>query len=95
VAPRVGERGVGGAAAAEFGIHLNDVADIHYQQKGRPALGCRQGTGIAFGLGAGAQQGVVEALGAAGGLELFGFQYKSGHGGSSRCGRRFWNRCHG
>ena len=34
----VRERGVGGAGAAEFGIDLDDAADVDNEQEGRPAL---------------------------------------------------------
>ena len=55
VAARVRERRVGRAAAAEFGIHLND----DHQQKRRPALSGWKSPGVALGLAAGAQQGVA------------------------------------
>lgn len=76
VTARVRKRRVGGTALAEFGIHLNDRADIDHQHKRRAALGGWQGTGIAFGLTAGAQQAVVKTLGVAGGLELLGLKAK-------------------
>jgi hypothetical protein len=60
---RVGEGRVGGAAAGEVGVQLDDVADIDHDQEGRPAFLGRQGAGVAFGLATGALQGVVEALG--------------------------------
>ena len=37
---------------------------------------CGQGTGVVFGLGAGAQHGVVKALGLRPELELFGLQHE-------------------
>ena len=76
MAARVRKRRVGGAAAAEFRVQLNDVAHIHHQQKRRPALKGGQGARVALGLGAGAQQGVVKALGVRGGAQLFGLKHK-------------------
>ena len=72
VRARVGERGVGGAAAREVGVELDAVADIEDDQEGRPALLGRQGAGVAFGLAAGAQHGVVEGLGRGAGADLLG-----------------------
>ncbi len=66
VAARVGKGCVGGTAAGEIGVQLNHVAHVHHQQKRRAALGnfvSGQGAGIAFGLGTGAQQGIVKTFG--------------------------------
>jgi hypothetical protein len=60
VRARVGEGRVGGAAAGELGVQLDDVADIDHHQEGRPAFLGGQGAGVVLGLAAGAQQGVVE-----------------------------------
>ena len=38
VAARIGEGRVAAAGAGEFGVELNDVADVEYHQKGRPAF---------------------------------------------------------
>ena len=51
---RVGERRVGGAAAAELGVQLDHMIDIADQEEWRPAFGSRQRSGIGFGLAAGA-----------------------------------------
>ena len=59
----------------ELGVQLDDVADIDHHQEGRPALVGRQGAGVVLGLGAGAQQGVVETACAAD-LELLRFQHE-------------------
>ncbi len=63
VAARVGERGVAAAGAGEFGVELDDVADIEDDQEGRAAFVGGQVAGVVFGLAAGAQQGVVELAG--------------------------------
>ena len=76
---RIGEWRVGAAAAGEFGIQLDDVADIDDDQEGRPALLRRQGPRIVLGLGAGAQQGVVEDLANRfGQIGLLGFEDVAG-----------------
>ncbi len=62
VAARVGKGGVGGAAAAEFGVELDDVAHVHHHHKGRAAFGRGQGAGVVFGLLAGFEQGFVKGL---------------------------------
>ena len=77
VAARVGKRRVGGAGAGELGVQLDDVAHVHHHHEGRAALGGRQRAGVVLGLGAGAQQRVVEGAGGRGaaGLRLdAGFQ---------------------
>ena len=61
VRARIGKRRVGGAGAGEFGVQLDDVADIDHDQERRAAFFGRQRAGVAFGLCAGAQHGVVEA----------------------------------
>ena len=76
MAARVGEGDVGAAAAAEFGIDLDDGAHVHHQHKGRPPIGHRQGAGIGLALAARAQQAVVKALGMCARPELFGLQHK-------------------
>ena len=47
--------------AREVGINLDHVAHVHDQQERRPAILARNGAGIAVGLVAGAQHGVVPA----------------------------------
>jgi len=74
---RIWERRVGGAAAAEFGIDLDHVTDIDHQQERRASFGGGQRAGVAFGLGAGAQQRVVEAPGVAEGLHLLRFEHEA------------------
>ncbi len=80
VAARIGKRGVGGAAAGEFGVKLDHLADIDHEQKGRTAargeFGGFERAGVALGLGAGAQQGVVESAGVGAGTQLFGFEHE-------------------
>ena len=76
VAAGVGEGRVGGTAARELGVQLQHMAHVHHQQEGRSAFAGRQCAGIAFGLIAGAHQGVVEALGRGARLDLLGFQHK-------------------
>ena len=49
------------------------MADIDGDQEGRPALLGRQGSGVVFGLTAGAQHGVVEAFGLRAELDFLGF----------------------
>ena len=78
VGTRVGERRVGRAAAAEFGIQLDDVADIDNDQKRRPRFFCRQGARVVLGLGAAALHAVVEALGLLIQFEFFRFQHEAG-----------------
>ncbi len=74
VRARVGERRVGGAGAGEVGVQLDDVADVDDDQERRPAFFGRQGAGVAFGLAAGALQGVVESLAGNSKLDLLGFE---------------------
>ena len=62
VAACIRKRCVGGAAAAELGIDLHNMAHIDHQQQRRAALPGGQGAGIGLRLGTGAQQGVVEDL---------------------------------
>ena len=69
----VGKGRVGSAAAGEFGVELDAVADIEDDQEGRPALFRRQGAGVGFGPCPGAQHGVVETLGFLAEPELLGF----------------------
>ena len=76
VATRVGEGRVGGAAARELGVELDDMAHVDDDEEGRPALGGRQRAGITLGLRAGAHQRVVEALGGRGGLDLLRFEHE-------------------
>jgi hypothetical protein len=76
VAAWVGKGCVGGASAAEFGVHLNNAAYIDHQHKGRAAFRRWQRAGIVFALGAGAQQAVVIAFGVFAGFECFGLQHK-------------------
>jgi len=86
VRTRVGERRVGGAAAAEFGVQLDNIADINDEQKRRPALLRRQIAGVVLGLGASAQQAVVEAFALRVQPQLLRFQHEgagSGVGTSS------------
>jgi hypothetical protein len=74
VRARVGEGRVGGAGAGEVGVQLDDVADIDDDQERRPALVGGQRAGVAFGLAAGAQQGIVEALAGSAEFDLLGFE---------------------
>ena len=76
MAARVRKRGVGAAALAEFGIHLNHGAHVHHQHKGRTPLRRGQGAGVVFALAAGTQQAVVKAFGVGANFELFGLQHK-------------------
>jgi hypothetical protein len=77
IGTRVGKRRVGGAAAAELGIQLDDMADIDDDQKRRPAFFCRQRAAVTLGLGAGALHAVVEAFGLHVLLELLRLQHKT------------------
>jgi hypothetical protein len=78
VAARVGEGGVAAAGAGEFGVELDDVADIEDDEKGRAAFVGRQVAGVVFGLAAGAQQGVVEFLRGSIGADFLGLADEGG-----------------
>lgn len=73
VAARVGKGGVAAAGAGEFGVELDDVADIEDDEKGRAAFVGGQVAGVVFGLATGAQQGVVELAGFGAGADFLGF----------------------
>ncbi|RYF77042.1 MAG: hypothetical protein EOO29_22200 [Comamonadaceae bacterium] len=64
VAARVREGRVGGAAAREVGIQLDDVADVDHAEEGHTALGGGQGTRVGLRLRMGAEHRGVEAVGA-------------------------------
>lgn len=76
VVGRVRERHIGAAAAAEFAIELDAVANIDHHHEWRAAFGRRQGAGIGLGLATGTQQAIVKPLGVAGSLELLGLQHE-------------------
>ena len=73
VAARIGEGRVAAAGAGEFGVELDDVADIEDDEEGRPAFIGGQVAGVVFGLATGAQQGVVEPAGFGAGADFLGF----------------------
>jgi hypothetical protein len=50
------------------------VADIDDDQEGRPTFVGGQGAGVAFGLAAGALQGVVKAFGGGAERDFLGFE---------------------
>ena len=77
VRARVGERRVGGAAAAELGVELDHVADIDDDEKRRPPFRSRQRAGVALGLRAGAQERVVEAFGVRACTHFLGFEHEA------------------
>ena len=70
VAARVGEGRVAAAGAGEFGVELDDVADIDDDQEGRAAFVGGQVAGVVFGLATGAQHGVVEHAGLEAGADF-------------------------
>jgi hypothetical protein len=74
--PWIGVRRVGGAAAAELGVDLDDVANVDHQQERRPALMGGQRAGLRLGLGAGAQQRFIEAASRCAGANLLGFEHE-------------------
>ena len=76
VAARVGEGRVGGARARELRVQLDAVADVHDDHERRAPFGRGQGAGVALGLAAGAQEGVVEALGLHVAAQLLGLQHE-------------------
>lgn len=76
MAARIGKGRVGGAAARELGIQLDDVAHIHHQQEGWAPFGGGQCARITLGLRAGAQQRIVEALRVRAGLDALGFEHE-------------------
>nr|WP_202962099.1 hypothetical protein [Salinisphaera shabanensis] len=59
------------AGTGEFGIHLDHVADVHYQQERRTAFARRQGADIAFALASGAFHHLVPGRRAAFAVALF------------------------
>jgi hypothetical protein len=73
VAARVGKGRVAAAGAGEFGVELDDVADIDDHQEGRPAFVGRQVARVVLGLAAGAHESVVELAGGGAGANLLGF----------------------
>ena len=73
VAARIGEGRVAAAGAGEFGVELDNVADVEDDEKGRPAFVGRQVAGVVFSLAMGAQQGVVELAGFRPGADFLGF----------------------
>jgi len=73
VAARIGKGRVAAAGAGEFGVELDDVADIEHHQEGRPAFVGGQVAGVVFGLAAGAQHGVVEHAACGTGADFLGF----------------------
>jgi len=64
MAARIRKRRVGGAGARELGIQLDVATDVGDDQKRRAALGGGQRAGVALGLAAGAEHGVVPPAGA-------------------------------
>jgi hypothetical protein len=78
VRARVGKRRVGGAGTGEVGVQFDDLADVDDDQERRPALVGRQRAGIAFGLTAGALQGVIEHPAGDTGPDLLGFKHEMG-----------------
>ncbi len=72
VAARIGEGRVAAAGAGEFGIELDDVADIEHHQKGWTAFVGGQMAGVILGLATGAQQGVVELARFGAGADFLG-----------------------
>ena len=78
VAARVGEGRVAAAGAGEFGVELDDVADIDDDQEGRPAFVGGQVAGVVFSLAAGAQHGVVEHAGLEAGADFLGLADEGG-----------------
>jgi len=70
VAARVGKGRIAAAGAGEFGVELDDVADIDDDQEGRAAFIRRQVAGVVLGLAAGAQHGVVEHAGLEAGADF-------------------------
>lgn len=73
VAARIGEGRVAAAGAGEFGVELDDVADVEDDEEGRPAFVGGQVAGVVFSLATGAQQGVVELAGFGAGADFLGF----------------------
>ncbi len=65
----VGEGGVGFSEAGEVGIGFNGVADIYDEQEGGIVIGDIADVG--FGLGLGAEHGIVPDFGAAGAVTFF------------------------
>lgn len=73
--PWIGKWNASSAGPREFRIQLDHIADIHYDQKGRPSFGSRQCTRVLFRLATRPEHRVVKRPACL--TDLLGFEHES------------------